>query len=385
MPAPTIHILAPALPPAIDGIGDHSARLSAALVAAGAAVTLLGPTDVSTDPVPGVVTRPTFDPAIRRSVWRVVDAVTFDRPDWLLVQYNPFMYGRWGLNPWLPAAVDAVRRRSPTTRVAIFAHEQFTPLAGVKQTAMSTWQRWQFRRVGRAASVVFASIAARVPDNVRRFPGAAVVHMPVGSNVPREPIGRDEARRRLGVADGEGVIGIFGTAHNSRLLTPVGHAIDATAAAGLRPRLLYIGPHGAAVRAALGDRPVIDGGPLSVAEVSRRLAAIDVYLGGFVDGISTRRTSFLAALDHGLACVGTTGENTDPVFTAAAAARTLRLTDSSDPHGFDGPVVELLSDSTERARMGAAASDLSARYFTWPALAGQLLAALDCAPKERSA
>ncbi len=365
-----IHIIAPALPPKLDGIGDHSARLATALTAAGAEVTLLAPRDVPLDPVPGVRVVPAFTPLDRRSVWDLVPIVAAHRPDWVLLQYNPFCYGRRGLNLSLPRAFAAMR--SPATRLAVFAHEQYVPVLDVKHAVMTTWQRWQFRQLGRAADVVFSSIQRWADQNRERF-ACPVLHVPVGSNVPRVAITPAEARARLSIEPGVAVLGVFGTAHNSRLLEPTRHAVEAAAVAGHRPLLLYIGPDGAAMRAAFPGVRLIADGPLPAEEVSRRLSAVDVYLGGFVDGVSTRRGSWLAALQHGLACVGTHGGKTDDLFRVAAAAGEVVLTDPADPHAFDRPVLDLLADPDRRARMGQAAAALSRRAFAWDVLAGLVL------------
>ena len=49
-------------------------------------------------------------------------------------------------------------------------------------------------------------------------------------------------------------------------------------------------------------------------EVSRRLSAADLNLSAFIDGVSTRRGSLMAALQHGVASVGTRGYLTDQML-----------------------------------------------------------------------
>jgi glycosyltransferase involved in cell wall biosynthesis len=362
-----IHIVAPALPPALDGIGDHSARLAAGLAAA-AEVTLIAPVGPAFDPVTGVQVLPAFSPERRRSTGGIVARAVADRPDWLVLQYNPFCYGRWGLNLSLPRVVQQVKRRLPGTRFALFAHEQFVPVHDWKHAVMTTWQRWQFRQLGRAAEVILSSIDLWAVGNRKRFPGTPVVHMPVGSNVPRVNITRDEARARLGLTDADAVLGVFGRTHNSRLMDPLTHAIAAARAAGHRPVLLYIGPDvdAFAATAAAGTRVIADG-PADADEVSRRLSGVDVFLSPFEDGVSTRRGSFLAALQHGLAVAGTRGAYTDPVFRDTDGTATL-LADADDPHCLDANVVRLLGDAELRRRVGAAGAELSEREFAWPVL-----------------
>ena len=267
--------------------------------------------------------------------------------------------------------------RAGPTRVAMFAHEQFVPVHDWRHAVMTTWQRWQFRHLGRTADVVLSSIDLWAVGNRRRFPGTPVVHMPVGSNVPREPIDRAEARTRMGVGNGEAVLGVFGRTHNSRLMAPLASAVRAARAAGHRPVLLYLGPDVAAFTAAAGgdDVRVIADGSLPAAEVSRRLSAVDVFLSPFEDGVSTRRGSFLAALQHGLAVAGTVGAYTDPVFRATNGTAAL-LADAGPDNCLDAAVVRLLGDPALRASVGAAAAGLFDRQFAWPVLARRTFDAL---------
>jgi glycosyltransferase involved in cell wall biosynthesis len=129
----------------------------------------------------------------------------------------------------------------------------------------------------------------------------------------------------------------------------------------------------------MGGHRLIAEGPLAAEEVSRRLSAVDVFLGAFNDGVSTRRGSWLAALQHGLACVGTVAYNTDKIFRDAAHDGAIVLIDATDPHGFDKPVVELLSDQDRRNTLANAAAELSAREFAWDRLAAKMLAGLAAA------
>src|SRR5258708_23500443 len=97
--------------------------------------------------------------------------------------------------------------------------------------------------------------------------------------------------------------------------------------------VVYIGPHGAAVREALGDVPSRAEGPLAADEVSRRLAAVDVYLAPYIDGISTRRGAFIAGLEHRLPTVGTYGVHTDRCLLEENH-KAFALIDSADRSGF---------------------------------------------------
>jgi glycosyltransferase involved in cell wall biosynthesis len=366
-----LHVIVPALPPMLDGIGDYTARLVEEL-SGSLDITVLSDSRVAADPIPGASILPTFDPDLRSSVWNIADAVIADQPDVILLQYNPFAYGRWGLNLALPRVLTCIRRHAPTIPIVVMMHETYVPVSNWKFAIMTTWQRWQFFQIGRAADAVCFSIEPWADQRRHGFCPGLVYHLPVGSNVSREPITREEARERLGLEDDELVLGIFGTAHVSRLLEPLRSSARAVAATGRRVRVVYIGPHGRAVRDALGDLPLIADGPHPADEVSRRLSAVDIFLATYADGVSTRRGAMMAALQHGLATVGTRGHHTDPELIDADG-KALVLAPAGDLMAFDAAVLRLASDPSLRNEIGAQGLQLFRRRYSWPAIAANLM------------
>ena len=368
---PRLHVIVPALPPLLDGIGDYTARLVEALSPA-LDITVLSDSRAEADPIPGATILPTFDPETRRSVWSIADAVIADHPDAILVQYNPFAYGRWGLNIDLPRALKCIRRHAPSIPIIVMMHETYVPVTNWKFAIMTTWQRWQFFQIGRAADAVCFSIQPWADQRRDGFCRGSVYHLPVGSNVPREPITRDEARVLLGIEDDELVLGVFGTAHVSRLMEPLRSSARAVAATGRRVRVVYIGPHGEAVRDALGDLPLIADGPHPADEVSRRISAMDVFLATYADGVSTRRGAMMAALQHGVPVVGTRGHHTDPELIAVDG-NALLLAPAGDISAFDAAVLRLASNPSLRDEIGAQGAQLFNRRYAWPAIAANLM------------
>ena len=366
-----IDLISSALPPALDGIGDYTAHLAAQLAASVQVKVLTGRAH-PWDALPGVEVVSAFDSKCPATFSALATRLAADPPDWVLLQYNPFSYGRWGLNLRLPQVLRSVRRGGFGTKFALMVHEPFVPVLDWKHAAMTTWQRWQLWQLGRSADVIFFSIEPWAYKSGRWFPGQPVRCLPVGSNIPFVPTDRAAARAALEIDAETVVLGFFGTAHNSRLLPWVRGAAQAAAAGGRKTLVLYVGPDREVMCRVLAGLPVRAEGALPGAEVSRRFAAMDIHLSPFVDGISTRRGSFLAGLQHGLATVGTHGYNTDAALRAQDG-RAFLLTDARSPEAFDSEVLRLADDPTLRARLGAEAQSLYASRFAWDKIASTLL------------
>ncbi len=362
-----VSIIAAALPPQLDGIGDYAANLAAEL-AKSETVTVLTSKGFSPSPMPGVTIRQVFDVAQPASVRNVLPILEADAPDWALLQYNPFSYGRWGLNLALPQAMREIKRRTPGTKFALMMHEPFVPIISVPFAVMTTWQRWQLWQLGRAADLMFCSIDPWARRFARWFPKTPVHHLPVGSNIPRVPITRAEARARLGIADGTLVLGLFGgSAQASRMLGHVKGAAETVVGAGRDVLVLYMGPNAEMVCRELGDVPTLAEGPLPGEEISRRFSAVDIALAPFVDGVSTRRTSLMTALQHGVATVGTRGHSTDMMLNRENG-RALLLADVGHRDGFNAHIRHLADSEGVREQAAQEAQRLYEREFAWPVI-----------------
>ena len=371
-----IGLLFPALPPALDGIGDHTAHLAAALAAEGASVRVWTAQPDAT-PIPGVEIVQAFRCPPRRGVWEMVATVSADPPDWLIVQFNQFSYGRWGLNPFLPLALRALRRRCPSMRLAVMFHEDFVPPTTWKNRVFRRWQIPQFRALGRMADVVAFSIEPWAARYRSWFPQARVVHWPVGSNIPDVGVSREEARRRLGFDPETFVVGVFGTIGAGRLIDYIRAAIEQLHNAGVCFAVWYVGPHGGRLRAPLPPGVSFrDAGALPGEAVSVHLSAMDLLLAPFVDGASTRRGSMIAGLQHGLAVLSTDGPLTDPMLRAEHG-RSLWLTPVGDREAFAGAALELARRSELRAALGQNARRFYAAQLDWPILARRVMQALE--------
>ena len=366
-----VDIVFPALPPKLDGIGDYTAHLAAEL--SGRVQTRVL-TEEGPEPsqIPGVPIKQVFSTARSRSMYNLANVLETEAPDWLLIQYNPFSYGRWGFNLNLPLAVRRIKRRWPRIGVALMVHEPFVPITNWKFAIMTSWQRWQLWMLGQSADVLFFSIEPWAKKFRAWWPNKPVVHLPIGSNVPHLPISRAEARSYVNIRDNVTVIGVFGTAHPSRMLERIYGASRQAFQVSEDILVLYIGPDGRKVQANLKGLPFLDVGVLSPEEVSWHFAAMDIYLAPFTDGVSTRRGSFIAGLQHGIPTVGTAGHLTDQALLVEQD-RAFFLAPVAAANEFNAKVIRLVQDLDERSKVGAEGRRLYERMFAWEVIVDRLL------------
>ena len=101
-------------------------------------------------------------------------------------------------------------------------------------------------------------------------------------------------------------------------------------------------------------------GPLASADVSRHLSACDLMLQPYGDGVSTRRTSMMAALAHHRPVVTTSGVFTEALWRQSGA---VALVDIHDVAAMRRALTQLMDNAGERSRLQAAAGALYAQRF----------------------
>ncbi len=372
--AMNLHLVFPKLPPSPDGIGDYTARLAEAL-AGRCRVTILTAQDSHTS-LQGVTVQQAFSTAPTRGLRGLLDAVAAETPDWLVVQYNPFSYGRRGFNPHLHRVIGALGRRHERLKIALMVHEPFMRASSLRAAVMTTWQRWQLWRLGRCCDLILCPAEAWIRLLRPWFPKIPMAHLPVGSNIPKVPVTRAAARQEVGVAaDETHVVGLFGRARPARLLSFVRAAMQRLLDEGIDARLVYIGPSGARVRGELDAVSVLDAGLLPPDAVSRHFAAMDLYLAPFKRGVSTRRGSFMTALQHGIATISTGGIHTDALLRDAHDDAFL-LAPDDDAQAFVDLVLALARNPEHRRRLAETGQAFYETHFAWNHIASGLLETL---------
>jgi glycosyltransferase involved in cell wall biosynthesis len=294
--------------------------------------------------------------------------------DAVVLQYNPFLYGRWGFAPLLVASLLRVRMSTRRPTLAIMVHEMYVPMRDWRSIIMGVVQRIQLRLLHALSDLVFVSIENWTDTVSGWAPRRPTWHLPVGSNLPDCGRERGVARDQLGVDDGTLVLASLGTGHPSRLTDYVVAATNAVALHHAPVLMLNLGAGAPSLKGLNPAVSVVEPGPLASDDLARLLSAADLFLAPFVDGVSTRRGSVMAALQHALPVVGTEGHLTDACLRESGA---LRLVPAAQIATFANVASSLVQDQTRRVALAAAAGALYQREFDWPVIAARLREHLD--------
>lgn len=367
------HIFSPEYPPRLGGVGDYVYLLAKVLADSGDDVQVwcsqpAGPA-LS---LPGVVVHPVLgrlNPADLRRTGRALNR--FPRPRCILLQWVPHAYGWHSMN--LPFCVWMwIRARLLGDDLGIMVHE---PFLGFFE---GTWRQNGAALVHRLMTMLLLNAARRIWISTPRWEKAwkpyalgrrvPFAWLPLPSNVPvaDDPAAVAALRVRYAPA-GEQIIGHFGTFGYP--ITPMLESIiplllDSSA----HTVMVFIGPQGAQFRdLILRHHPEYEGrlhvtGPIPATDprLSAHLAACDLMIQPYPDGVSSRRTSLLAPLAHGVPIVTTTGPSTESLWRGSEA---VALAPAGDPRAFVAQVRALLSDRSAQRRATQAARSLYQKTF----------------------
>ena len=360
------HLLTGEYPPQAGGVADYAAQVAGGLAASGSEVHVWTSSPGDLAEVTQVHVHRIAGRWSKSDLMRLGERLdTFAGPRRLLVQHAPNAWGYRGLNlPFCRWLLHRKQRQGDQIRVMF--HEVAYPWQVADKPTrwiLAAGHRLMARTLLQAATDVDVTTPAwermlrKLDSNDRR-----IIHwQPVPSNIPviDDPEAVAALRRRF-APGGEAILASFSTF--STLSGPI--------LANTLPRLLedrrdrvglLIGQGGDRFAARLVDRhPELRGrlqatGALSPAEISTHLQASDLAVQVYRDGLTTRRTSLMAALANGVATVANTGHLTEPFWAETGAV------------GVAADVVDvadrLLNDPTERERLELAGRALYERQF----------------------
>jgi glycosyltransferase involved in cell wall biosynthesis len=365
-------------PPGCGGVGDYTAQVAAALAAAGDKVTVVCPPRVDgglpardNTAVEVVVLNDTYGRAGRQAIDARLDAASPTDESPLLVQYVPTGFGLRGANipfsRWLQA-----RSERPNSDIRVMFHEPYFEYtwSPLHQNALAAAERVMAKALLRAASRVYLST-----DTWRRYlaphgPARGIAGfetLPIPSAIPRcDDVDAAKRCRRDLLGRSQQLVGHFGTfgAHIAPMLSEVvsellircGHLSAVFIGAGsdrFADRLKR-------VRSALSGR-VHGTGRLDASAAAATIAACDLLLQPYPDGVTTRRTSTMAGLINGRPILTTSGHLTEPVWNETHA---VALVNAHDTTTFVAAALELLECDNDRSRLAERGERTYAQRFT---------------------
>ena len=363
------HILTGEYPPQTGGVSDYTRLVAGELAQAGDEVHVWASSCLEPTPKDeGVnVHRLSGDFGLRSLAALNAQLKKFPAPHRILVQYVPQAFGWKGMN--LPFCLWLMSRHRDS--VWVMFHEVYFPLhwkQSLSHNLLGAVTRLMASSVASAAKRKFVSIPAWMPllesDGSKE---SAVRWLPVPSSIPviDDVAGIAAVRARYAPEGNTYLIGHFGT-YGRDIAEMLKGVVPPLLSKRADCAVLLLGRGGEIVRDDLiSQHPDLKTrghatGALSAEGISLTLSACDLLIQPFVDGVSSRRTSLMAGLAHGLPIVTTTGFLTESFW---AESRAVALSSVGDLEGMVAAADSLLDDSTERARLGAAASALYQERF----------------------
>jgi glycosyltransferase involved in cell wall biosynthesis len=298
-----------------------------------------------------------------RNLLKLEHLIHRDAPDvQILVQYTPQAFGWRAMNVLFASWVFAQRARRPI----VMFHEVRLPFALRQRpdynvmaivTSLMAWL------LVRAAGTSFVSTSAWEPMLRRMRRRADIRPLPVPSNLPThvDPVKVGLVRERL--ESGSVIVGHFGSF--------AGHVADALQE--ILPDLLH--SESAVVALLIGQgseqfvenlcsrhpqlRPrLIATGPLPRPEAAAHIAACDLLIQPYIDGITCRRSSAMAGLAMGVAVLTTTGRLTEASWADGGA---VALAPAGDAAAMVTAARKLIDDRKQRSSLGQRGREL---YFS---------------------
>ncbi|MGH7177523.1 MAG: glycosyltransferase family 4 protein [Tepidisphaeraceae bacterium] len=361
-------ILTGEYPPDPGGVSDHTQQLARGLALAGDEVHVWAPPArgaQTPDPLVRVHRlRDRFGVSSLRSI--SAELARFTNETRILVQYVPHAFGwhsmNFGLCVWL-----AFQQGSP---IDVIFHEVAYPIRAnqpLRHSMLGVAHHLMALSLSNASDRIFASTTAWDELLAPTLSGGKRTRLiPSPSNLPVEVDSKVSAliRQRYAPEPQAALIGHFGT-FGGHLTPLLGRILPRIMQAPSR-HMLLIGRGGNAFLSDFLSRNPNCAGRIHTVldrpaqEVAEHLAACDLVVQPYSDGLTTRRSSLMAALALGVPCVATRGHATEPGWSGSGAVAVV----DPQPQAVEQAVAELLCDGARRARMSLAARQFYREHFS---------------------
>ena len=299
--------------------------------------------------------------------------------DVLHIQYQAAAFDLKGWINWLPWGL---RRWSGCPKIVTTFHDLRIPYLFPKAGLL----RWQ--AILTLARYSHAVICTNSEDRARleQYPWADhISQIPLGNNVPLNPpadYDRQAWRKKLGFAEQTVGLAYFGFLNESKGGEELMAVLASLVARGIDARLLMIGGdvgdsdptnrhYARRVRQLMAEQNlterVIFTGYVDLPQVSAHLLAADLAVMPYRDGVSFRRTTLLAVLQHGLPVISTRPAVALPQLVEG---ENMLLVPPGDVAGLTEQIIRVVDDRRLKNQLGQGAGQLAAD-FDWDQIASQ--------------
>ena len=351
----SIHIITPEYLPRYGGVADYTRQVACALTEAGDDVHVWCPAGGMSDPSDRFALHPVFG-SFRASDLKHAASLLdrFDGPRRLLVQWVPQGYGFRAMNLQFCLWLWARSRRGDL--VELMVHEPYLAFWE------GTWRQAGAAAVHRVMTTILLQAAHRVwvaipawermwkPYTIGRDVPFSWLPIPSGLSEPELPA-IHSIRQQL--AAGYPLIGHLGTYGS-----PVASLLSGVLQTLLRqldaPRVVLMGSGSRQFHSKFSQAfpehaaRITATGVLSNTILAAHVAACDLLVQPYPDGVTSRRTTAMAGLHLGVPVVTTAGRLTEPFW---ATCQAIRLSSVGDSAGMVAHVAHLLTHPDERKQL----------------------------------
>ncbi len=294
------------VPPKIEGLGEYTCHLARHLKKLGA--------DVLVVTSAGQVAEESWiKPIIKNwDLETISSSLSGLDPDWVCFQYSPPLYGKWGICPQFGNIFAALQKRF-SCKVAVTFHEITVQPGNLRHWFLKFILDHQGKKLFQASRLAVGT-CGRHFDILSSFHAQTPIKIiPVGTNIPVSEAPASDLenlRQRYGIRNKK-VATFFGRVSGFRNFEIALQILKKANRSSVRLFLLLLG----CVRSSNPslfeefmknaakqniEKYTIETGDLTPREISHHLQLTDIFLFPQIDGVSTRNTTYMSALAHGL-------------------------------------------------------------------------------------
>jgi glycosyltransferase involved in cell wall biosynthesis len=364
-----IAILTRSLPPENCGIGDHSLQLAQALRLQGNKVTIIAGRGNPERDV--YITKDDWSKPGLNELRLQLEKLDIDH---LVLQYTPLMFsGVRGKQNF--SLLDFWKRCSLQWHTSIILHETYFRVWWYPFSLLKgTFEKRLMLLLVEASDHVFTASQPLENELCKKTLLRHKVHrLPLGSHFCAVKIDRENFRQRHNISPETNVLTLFGGGTNLWFQRSYVDALDRFLNESEIPIYwLFLG--GIPSDWFRLQAPILSPGRLPVEDISAWLQMTDIFLMPNRCGLSAKRSTLSAALQHSLPVVGTHGEMTDDFWKDVLG---VTLVSSNQSEQFQNAVMRLCMDKTLRESQGKENYSYFKENFSWETIAHTFLRKID--------